>query len=122
MRGRTQIISIAIHLIVFGILFSISQGRSKRRATAVAVVGSEKKKAEPKKEPPNRTIPITGAGDPNQGRASYTAGLSYYHRGHNLKLQLNYSYNQELDDKTPDGRSARYHNDKLILQLTYRLE
>jgi hypothetical protein len=71
---------------------------------------------------PNRTIPITGAGDPNQGRASYTAGISYYHRGHNLKLQLNYSYNQELDDKTPDGRSARYHNDKLILQLTYRLE
>src|SRR5262249_44822896 len=41
-----------IHLAVFAILFSISQNRAKRRATAVAVVNGEKKKPEPKKEQP----------------------------------------------------------------------
>jgi hypothetical protein len=71
---------------------------------------------------PNRTVPITGPGDPTQGRAAYVAGINYYHRGHNLKLQLDYTYNQELDDKTVDGRNARYRNDTLVLQLTYRLE
>jgi hypothetical protein len=71
---------------------------------------------------PNQTVPITGPGDPTQARASYVVGLSYYHRGHNLKLQLNYSHNQELDDVDATGKSASYDNDNLILQLTYRLE
>ena len=52
MRGRTVFISAVVHLAVFALLFSISQGRARRRATAVAVVNGEKKKAEPKKEPP----------------------------------------------------------------------
>jgi hypothetical protein len=71
---------------------------------------------------PNQTVPITGPGDPTQARASYVAGVSYYHRGHNLKLQLNYFHNQELDDKTPDGRDATYRNDSVVLSMTYRLE
>jgi hypothetical protein len=71
---------------------------------------------------PNQTVPITGAGDPTQARASYVAGINYYHRGHNLKLQLNYSHNQELDDIDVAGRKASYDNDSVVLQLTYRLE
>jgi hypothetical protein len=71
---------------------------------------------------PNQTVPITGPGDPTQARASYIAGLGYYHRGHNLKVQVNYSHNQELDDRDAAGRKASYDNDSLILQLTYRLE
>jgi TonB family protein len=51
-RGRTVFISAVVHVAVFALLFSISQGRARRRATAVAVVNGEKKKAEPKKEPP----------------------------------------------------------------------
>jgi hypothetical protein len=71
---------------------------------------------------PNRTVPITGPGDPTQGRAAYVAGINYYHRGHNLKLMLNYTYNQELDTKTDAGTNARYRNDTIVLQLNYRLE
>lgn len=52
MRSRTVVISAIIHVAVFGLAFSISQGRARRRATAVAVVNGEKKKAETKKEPP----------------------------------------------------------------------
>jgi protein TonB len=51
LRGKTVIVSALIHVVVFGVALSISQGRSQRRATSIAVVG-EKKKAEPKKEPP----------------------------------------------------------------------
>lgn len=61
MRGRTQIISIAVHVVVFAILFSISQQRAKRRATSVAVVNAEKKKAEPKKEPPKPKAVVASA-------------------------------------------------------------
>jgi hypothetical protein len=71
---------------------------------------------------PNQTVPITGPGDPTQARASYVAGLNYYHTGHNLKLNLNYSHNQELDEKDASGRKATYDNDSVILQLTYKLE
>lgn len=71
---------------------------------------------------PNQTVPITGPGDPTQARASYIAGLSYYHRGHDLKVQLNYSHNQELDDLDASGHKATFDNDTAILQLTYRLE
>ncbi|MCU1276597.1 MAG: Phosphate-selective porin [bacterium] len=71
---------------------------------------------------PNQTVPITGPGDPTQARAAYVAGINYFHRGHNLKLQLNYSHNQELDDIDVAGRKASYDNDSVVLQLTYRLE
>ncbi len=71
---------------------------------------------------PNQTVPITGPGDPTQARASYVAGINYFHRGHNLKLQLNYSHNQELDAVDVAGRKASYDNDSVVVQLTYRLE
>jgi hypothetical protein len=71
---------------------------------------------------PNRTIAIAGPGDPTQGRAVWVAGLGYYHRGHNLKVQANYYHRQELDDKTTDGKDASYANDAVLVQLTYRLE
>jgi hypothetical protein len=71
---------------------------------------------------PNQTVPITGPGDPTQARAAYVAGLSYYHRGHNLKLQANYIHNQQLDTVDAGGNSATYKNDEFILQLTYKLE
>jgi hypothetical protein len=71
---------------------------------------------------PNQTVPITGPGDPTQARAAYVAGLGYYHRGHNLKLQVNYTHNQELDSVDASGKNASYDNDSLILQLTYKLE
>jgi TonB family protein len=64
-RGRTQIISIAIHVVVFAILFSISQQRAKRRAVSVAVVNGEKKKAEPKKEPP-KPKPMVASAKPRE--------------------------------------------------------
>ncbi len=70
---------------------------------------------------PNRQVPITGPGDPNQARASYIPGISYYHRGHNLKLQINYYHNQQLDVKTASGLNATYKSDSVIFQLTYRL-
>ncbi|HEX8953128.1 MAG TPA: porin [Polyangia bacterium] len=71
---------------------------------------------------PNQTVPITGPGDPTQARASYIAGINYFHREHNLKLQLNYSHNQELDEIDVAGRKASYDNDSVVLQLTWRLE
>ena len=71
---------------------------------------------------PNQTVPITGPGDPTQARAAYVAGINYYHRGHALKLQLNYTHNQQLDTVDAAGRPATYHNDSVVLQLTYRLE
>jgi TonB family protein len=64
-RGRTQIISVLIHAAVFAILFSISQNRAKHRATAVAVVNGEKKKAEPKKEPP-KPKPMVASAKPRE--------------------------------------------------------
>jgi hypothetical protein len=71
---------------------------------------------------PNQTVPITGPGDPTQARAAYVAGINYFHRGHNLKLQLNYTHNQELDDLDVAGRKASYDNDSVVVQLTWRLE
>ncbi len=71
---------------------------------------------------PNQTVPITGPGDPTQARAAYVAGINYFHRGHNLKLQLNYTHNQQLDVTDVAGRNATYANDSVVLQLTWRLE
>lgn len=71
---------------------------------------------------PNNKLPIQTAGDPTQARASYIAGLNYYHRGHGIKLMANYSHNQELDSKDRLGNNISYKNDTFIVQLTYRLE
>jgi hypothetical protein len=71
---------------------------------------------------PNQTVPITGPGDPTQARDAFVAGINYYHRGHNLKLMLNYTHNMQLDAVDATGRPATYKNDSLVLQLSYRLE
>jgi hypothetical protein len=71
---------------------------------------------------PNQTVPLTGAGDPNQARYSVVPGVSYYHRGHNLKLQANYYFNRQLDITDANGNNVSFHDDSFILQLTYRLE
>jgi hypothetical protein len=71
---------------------------------------------------PNRVVPLESAGDATQARASYIAGISYYHREHWIKVQANYYHNQELDDRDRNGLPATYENDAIYLQLTYRLE
>ncbi len=71
---------------------------------------------------PNRQVPITGPGDPNQARASYIAGINYYQFGHAMKLQANYYHNQQLDTTDASGNNATYHDDSFVLQLTYKLE
>ena len=70
---------------------------------------------------PNQTVPITGPGDPTQARMSIVPGINYYHRGHDLKLQLNYLHNEELDDRDAAGKIASYKNDSVVFQLVYRL-
>jgi hypothetical protein len=69
---------------------------------------------------PNQTVPITGPGDPTQARAAYVAGINYYHREHMLKVQLDYTHNQQIDTVDATGKPATYHNDTLVCQLTWR--
>jgi len=71
---------------------------------------------------PNQSVPITGPGDPTQARWSMIGGLSYYHRAHNVKVQLNYLHNAQLDDHDAAGKYAGYANDQFLAQFTYRLE
>jgi hypothetical protein len=70
----------------------------------------------------NDTTPITVIGDPNQSVLEYTAIVSYYLKGHSIKLQLAASHFTEIEDKTATNANASYPNDQLLLQLTYRLE
>jgi hypothetical protein len=71
---------------------------------------------------PNQGVPITAPGDPTQARMSYVAGINYYHRGHDLKLVVNYYHNDEIDSKTASGKDATYNNDALIFLLNYRVK
>lgn len=71
---------------------------------------------------PNKSILIEGAGDPNQHRASFVGAVSYYHRGHSLKVQLAYSHNLEIARLDRNGERAEYANDTVVLQVTGRLE
>ena len=70
----------------------------------------------------NDTVPIQGPGDINQSLRTYTAGVAYYHREHNLKAQLALSHTQEVEDVNFDRNDSTYDNDTLLVQVTYRLE
>jgi hypothetical protein len=70
----------------------------------------------------NDTVPIATPNDPNQSVRAITAIASYYLRMHSFKLQLAYSHFKELENQTAAGAEARFKNDQLLLQATYRLE
>lgn len=70
----------------------------------------------------NDTIPIATPNDPNQSVRGITAITTYYLRMHSFKLQLAYTHFKELENKTAAGTEARFNNDQLLLQATYRLE
>jgi hypothetical protein len=70
----------------------------------------------------NDTVPIMVAGEPEQSVRAVTAVASYYLRMHSLKAQLAFTHFRELEDRTAAGADARFDNDQLLLQLTYRLE
>jgi len=71
---------------------------------------------------PNQIAPITAPGDPTQARYSVVPGVSYYHRGHRLKVQANYYINRQLDTTDQNGNPATYKNDAFIASLVYVLE
>jgi hypothetical protein len=70
----------------------------------------------------NDTIPIATPNDPNQSVRGITAISTYYLRMHSFKLQLAYTHFKELENQTAGGQEARFKNDQLLLQATYRLE
>jgi len=70
----------------------------------------------------NDLIPIAQPGDPNQSVREITGVLTYYMRMHNLKAQLVFNHFDELEDKSIVGADAKYKNDQVILQVTYRME
>jgi hypothetical protein len=70
----------------------------------------------------NDVIPISQPGDPNQSVRETTGVLTYYMRMHNLKAQLVFNHFTEVEDRTVVGADAKYKNDQVILQVTYRME
>jgi periplasmic protein TonB len=67
-RGRTVLISVVLHVVVFALAMTVAKSRASRRATAVAVVG-EKKKAEKKEEKPKpKPRPLVAAARPEPAR------------------------------------------------------
>ncbi|HZS39556.1 MAG TPA: TonB family protein [Polyangia bacterium] len=70
MRGRTVVISIALHVLVFALAMTVAKSRASRRATSVAVVG-EKKKAEKKEEKPKpKPKPLVASARPEPAKAN----------------------------------------------------
>jgi protein TonB len=51
-KSRTVIVSLLLHVVVFGLALQISASRAARKATTVAVVGEKKKKEEKKEDKP----------------------------------------------------------------------
>jgi hypothetical protein len=70
----------------------------------------------------NDTVPIPQPGDPNQSVREYTGVVTAYLREHTLKAQLAFNHFQEIEDRTSTGQGAKYANDQLLLQVTYRVE
>jgi len=70
----------------------------------------------------NDTLPIVGLGDPNQSLRYYTGVLTWYQDGHDLKLQIQASHIQEIEDKDQNLMDATYANDTILLQAQYRME
>src|SRR5438552_17995017 len=69
MPSRGVLISVVLHVAVFGAALRISTSRANRRATTVAVVNPEKKKPEPKKEQP-KPKPLLASARPEMPRAT----------------------------------------------------
>lgn len=70
----------------------------------------------------NDTLPIVGVGDTNQSLRYYTGVLTWYQDGHDLKLQLQASHIQEIEDLDQNLMDATYANDTILLQAQYRME
>ena len=70
----------------------------------------------------NDAIPIERPGDPEQSLRSYHLGATWYQRGHDLKLQVDLAHIVEVEDLTRARTDARYDNDTILVQATYRLE
>jgi len=68
----------------------------------------------------NDTVAIPQVGHPDQSLRYYTLGASYYHARHDLKVQLQASHIREIEDLTSNGVDAKFANDTVILQVTYR--
>lgn len=70
----------------------------------------------------NDTIPIVGVGDANQSLRYLTGVLTWYQAKHDLKLQLQASHIQEIEDLDQNLNDATYANDTILLQAQYRME
>jgi hypothetical protein len=70
----------------------------------------------------NDTIPITVRGDTNQSLRYYTGVLTWYQVAHDLKLQLQVSHIDEVEDRDQNLMDATYANDTVLLQAQYRME
>jgi hypothetical protein len=71
---------------------------------------------------PNDVFGIIGPDDEFQSERSVVGAASYYHDEHDLKLQLSFAHNIEVEDRDRTGGDATYANDTLLLQATLRLE
>lgn len=70
----------------------------------------------------NDAVPIERPGDPEQSLRSYHLAATWYQRGHDLKLQIDAAHVVEVEDITRNRVDARYRNDTVLVQATYRLE
>jgi hypothetical protein len=70
----------------------------------------------------NDTLPIVQLGDTNQSLRYYTAAITWYQSKHDLKLQLQASHIEELEDLDQNLMDATYDNDTVLLQAQYRME
>ncbi len=70
----------------------------------------------------NDAVAIERPGDPEQSLRSYHLAATWYQRGHDLKLQLDAAHIVEVEDITRNRTDARYRNDTVLVQATYRLE
>jgi hypothetical protein len=68
----------------------------------------------------NDQVPIQQPGNAEQSLRYYTLGASYYHAKHDLKLQVQASHIEEIEDETGAGADAVFDNDTLLVQITYR--
>jgi len=70
----------------------------------------------------NDTIPIVAVGDANQSLRYFTGALTWYQAEHDLKVQLQASHIQEIEDLDQNLNDATYANDTILLQAQYRME
>lgn len=70
----------------------------------------------------NDAVAIERPGDPDQSLRSYHLAATWYQRGHDLKLQVDAAHIVEVEEITASRTDARYRNDTVLVQATYRLE